>query len=105
MERAVEPDGVTLTVPPFGLMVTVEDTAVQLAVNVTLAPLVADKFKYHSAVGLVLVLLHEVVQAVELEPYFAVLVSKLLAVQPANVYPVLVGLLICTADPYVPIVG
>ena len=77
---------------------------VQFAVSVTVAPFVGVKFLKYSLVTLV-VPFHAVLTALELEPYFAVLVSNPVAVHPANVYPSFVGLLICTFEAYVPLVG
>ena len=90
---------------PFLSSVIVTSFLVHVAVNVTVAPAVGVKFlKYVFFVAVPL----QAVVGLFVVPVLAVEVfnpAVVLDVHPANVYPLLVGLLICTAVSYVPLVG
>ena len=78
--------------------------AVHVAVNFTVPPFVSVKFlKYVFVVALPV---HAVLGFAAVPVFaFPPNPSVVLDVHPANVYPLLVGLLICTSVLYVPLVG
>ena len=86
---------------PLALYVNVAVFSVQFATIVTVPPFVSVKFLKYVLVTFV-VPFHVVVGVADV-PCFALLPT--VAVHPANVYPVLVGLLIITSWLYVPLVG
>ena len=91
---------------PSLFIVTVALFAVQFAFKVTVASLVGVKFLKYCDVTFVLALFQLVFTLLVDVPYNAVVVSNpLVAVHPANVYPLLVGLLIVTTASYVAVSG